>query len=319
MDIFWIRVVSQLGVYITFAFFFAWSWRRGPREWVPLLGAVGYAVLFEHFNMLRYAHARGGYHYHRASWLLVAGDVPLYIPLAWSFILSTSRHLTDRLRMVRWARPFSDALLALLIDLSLDAVAIRLHFWFWHGVGLNDGFFGVPADNFLGWLLVTFTFSLLTRPLWEEFGPQRKNVGEPSSALRHGLLQFLVVPPFAYGSYLALEAIVHEGYHIFQATSLRGQLGVLAGVLLAFLTTVLVGIRMQTRLSSDTYGEESLTGIHNELMLHGPRQVFHLFGRSSGYAACPPRCDLPRSGLWRSEYGLWKALSFDRRVPTDKE
>ena len=61
MDIFWIRVLSQTGIYATFALYLLVSLRRGPREWIPLVGTVVYAVVFEHFNMLRYAHVRGGY------------------------------------------------------------------------------------------------------------------------------------------------------------------------------------------------------------------------------------------------------------------
>jgi hypothetical protein len=58
-----------------------------------------------------------------------------------------------------WARPILDGLLALNIDLALDAVAIRLGFWDW-GQGLKFQYFGVPYANFWAWFWVVFSFSL---------------------------------------------------------------------------------------------------------------------------------------------------------------
>ena len=277
MDIYWIRVLSQSGIYATFALYLFVSLRRGPRHWIPLVGTVVYAVAFEHFNMLRYAHVRGGYSYHSASWLFVWNDVPLYIPLAWAFIVATSRSLTDELIAQKWAKPFCDALLALLIDLSLDVIAIRLHFWTWRGVSWNEGFFGVPADNFLGWLLVTFTFCALTRLLWQR--PEPSGPREIASLLA---LQAVVVPALAYGLYLVLEAFVHGGYYLFHAHTLRQQLGVLALVLLAFVAAVLAGSGTQTRWQqkgASRLPSQSEAALSNwrRVELHGPRHIFHVF------------------------------------------
>jgi len=58
-----------------------------------------------------------------------------------------------------WARPVLDGLLALNIDLALDAIAIRLGFWDW-GQGLKFQYFGVPYANFWAWFWVVFSFSL---------------------------------------------------------------------------------------------------------------------------------------------------------------
>jgi hypothetical protein len=50
-------------------------------------------------------------------------------------------------------------LLALNIDLALDAVAIRFGFWDW-GQGLRFQYFGVTYANFWAWFWVIFFFSL---------------------------------------------------------------------------------------------------------------------------------------------------------------
>ena len=57
------------------------------------------------------------------------------------------------------ARPLLDGLLALNIDLALDAVAIRLGFWDW-GQGFSFQYFGVPYANFWAWFWVVTSFSL---------------------------------------------------------------------------------------------------------------------------------------------------------------
>ena len=86
-------------------------------------------------------------------------DVPLGIGVAWGCILYSVMEFSDASSLPYWARPVLDALLALNIDLSLDAVAIRFGFWDW-GQGLKFQYFGVPYANFWGWFWVIFFFSL---------------------------------------------------------------------------------------------------------------------------------------------------------------
>ena len=87
------------------------------------------------------------------------GDVPLCIGVAWSCIIYSAMEFSDASSLPYWARPILDGLLALNIDLALDAVAIRLGFWSW-GQGLKFQYFGVPYANFWAWVLVVFSFSL---------------------------------------------------------------------------------------------------------------------------------------------------------------
>jgi hypothetical protein len=273
MDSFWISTVSQLGIYATFVISLIWAIHKGRAYWLPLLGGALYALIFEHYNMLRYVGKQGGYHYHENSWLMLWGDVPLYIPLAWGFILLTSLRLTDKLHLKPWARPFCDALLALLLDLSLDAVAIRLRFWYWHDVGLNDAFFGVPADNFLGWLLVTFTFSLFTRLIFTDrkAGIYGDNAYLPAVALP--FVQWGLLPILAYWLYLRLEAIGHFLYRLCGVSNLREQLGVLGLILLFFFGAVLLG-----RLSPSERKPLPVESLFDRFALILPRVIFHLFG-----------------------------------------
>jgi hypothetical protein len=52
--------------------------------------------------------------------------------------------------------------MAINLDLSMDAIAIRLGMWDW-GDGFNFEYFGVPYNNFWAWFWVVFSFSLSLR------------------------------------------------------------------------------------------------------------------------------------------------------------
>jgi len=85
-------------------------------------------------------------------------DVPLCIGVAWSCILYSVMEFSDASSLPYWTRPILDGLLALNIDLALDAIAIRLGFWDW-GRGLDFHYFGVPYPNFWAWFWVVSSFS----------------------------------------------------------------------------------------------------------------------------------------------------------------
>jgi len=86
--------------------------------------------------------------------------------------------------------PIADAVWAILLDLALDAVAIRLGLWTWT-IRLDQGWFGVPWGNFFAWLFVAFWFSFFTRLV-------RANRAKGGS----NTWQWLV-PLFAFGGLIA--------------------------------------------------------------------------------------------------------------------
>ena len=92
------------------------------------------------------------------------GPVPVVIGVAWGTIIYSVRAFSDSTNLPVWARPVLDGLLAINLDLSMDAVAIRLGMWDW-GNGLDFQYFGVPYNNFWAWFWVVFSFSLSLRLL----------------------------------------------------------------------------------------------------------------------------------------------------------
>jgi uncharacterized membrane protein len=118
-----------------------------------LLAGILFGVTLE-LATIRQLHA-----YEYGRFLVMILDVPLCIGVAWSCIIYSSMEFSDATDLPYWARPILDGLLALNIDLALDAVAIRLGFWNW-GQGLHFQYFGVPYANFWAWFWVVFSFSL---------------------------------------------------------------------------------------------------------------------------------------------------------------
>ena len=161
-------------------------------EW---LVAVLYGWLLETLDLWIF----GTYHYEPVTWWWL-GQVPLYIPLLWAVILHSSMALSDRAALPEWARPFLDGLLAVLIDLAVDAIAIRAGLWRW-GILLNEGWFGVPAGNLCAWMWVAAWYGGTTRLVRSRV----EREGEPG--WHRGLVPFVAYA----GLFLCLWAIGAAG------------------------------------------------------------------------------------------------------------
>ena len=101
------------------------------------------------------------YYYSHLFFVEIA-NVPLAIGLWWAVIVYCSMLLSDQYNIPWRFRPVMDALIAVITDIAMDAVAIRLGFWHW-SIPLNQEWYGVPFENFIGWILVVLSFSYLIR------------------------------------------------------------------------------------------------------------------------------------------------------------
>ena len=164
----------------------------GRRRLVELLSAVPFGLLLEQGDITIF----GSYAYNQGFFIKL-GSVPVAIALAWAMIITSSMFMSDRLGITPRLAPFADAVFAILLDLSLDAIAIRQGLWHWN-IPLHAGFFGVPAGNFYGWLFVAFGFSAWTR--WV------RAHGRPGSAWPW--LQWLVPVPAYLTLLLALVPFI---------------------------------------------------------------------------------------------------------------
>lgn len=143
----------ELIVYLQFILCLRHAWKQGTANVLRLCAGILFGVTLE-LATIRQLNA-----YEYGQFLIMVLDVPLCIGIAWSCIIYSAMEFSDASNLPFWTRPVLDGLLALNIDLALDAVAIRLGFWDW-GQGLEFQYFGVPYANFWGWFWVVSSFSL---------------------------------------------------------------------------------------------------------------------------------------------------------------
>lgn len=178
----------QVGVVLTFTVTAARAWRHSRARFVELISAFLFGLLLEQGDIFLF----GTYRYNE-NWFLL-GDVPIAIALTWALIIAGAMNMTDALGIRKagsraksdgggakreesgeWSgdsgerqiaaglgAPIADAVWAILLDLALDAVAIRLGLWTWT-IRADEGWFGVPWGNFFAWLMVSFWFAFFTR------------------------------------------------------------------------------------------------------------------------------------------------------------
>ncbi len=116
----------------------------------------------------------GKYSYSRRVKPMILGLVPLNVPLFWFVITYSSASITNIVlkpkKRARWKALASllDGLCATSWDLIMDPVQVNImHSWTWEAGG---SFYGVPATNFLGWImvvwLITFIFRMVYHGRW---------------------------------------------------------------------------------------------------------------------------------------------------------
>jgi len=129
------------------------AWQQGLQAVYQLLAGVTFGLLLERGTILQ-LHA-----YHYGQFTIMLGDVPLAIGVAWGVIIYSVNLFAEASTLPIWLRPVLCGLLALNIDLAMDAIAIRLGMWDW-GQGLHFEYFGVPWANFWAWFWVVCSFTL---------------------------------------------------------------------------------------------------------------------------------------------------------------
>ncbi|MHA2203755.1 MAG: carotenoid biosynthesis protein, partial [Candidatus Hodarchaeales archaeon] len=202
-------VVFEIFVTVTFSGTVVILYLR--KSWLDLItlgSATIFGVTLEFLNVLLYE----TYHYNVLFFLQIGvppQNIPLCIGMGWGLIIYSSMMISDSINLSNYVRPFIDASLALTIDLSMDAIAIRLEggFWTWFVplvTTVNEvSFFGVPYGNFYGWWMVVLIFSGMVRfgrILWAN----SRGIG----AIFFGIVPFLSYIPL----YLSLEMIRRTAY-----------------------------------------------------------------------------------------------------------
>jgi len=115
------------------------------------LAAYGYALE-------RAAIAAFAAHEYPASWRIAPGGVPLSVVGVWAAVISSAMAVAVRRGAgSAAARAASAALLALVVDLTMEPVAVRAGLWRWTPPG---AWLGVPLGNFVGWAVIVGSYTL---------------------------------------------------------------------------------------------------------------------------------------------------------------
>lgn len=182
---------------------------KNNRKLILLILSVIYALLFENINIYLSKGHPGSYFYN-PGFVFYVWNTPLFVALAWAILIYTAMHLSDLLRIKTMAKPFLDALIVVMIDLMLDVVAVRQGIWTWIGTSQVQGWFGVPADNFIGWLFAVFMFSFLFR----YFTRSDDDMINKTTRTEY----FFLLPVFAYLGMLVLFSFINLAEDIFNLT-----------------------------------------------------------------------------------------------------
>ena len=157
-----VYLLIEIGATVFFVIAAWLALRRGRLPFLELLSAAIFGLVLEQANQVIYE----TYEY-SPDFALAIDRSPIVIGLTWALIIAGAMRITDALGVRRRYAPVVDSLLATMLDLAFDAVAIRMGLWTWRDIGPTDGWFGVPAGNFYSWLFVIVGFSLFTRWLRE--------------------------------------------------------------------------------------------------------------------------------------------------------
>lgn len=152
----WLYAIVQLGVLAVFLVAAYRSRRHSTGRFLELMSAVLFGLLLEEADIIIFQTYRYDPH-----WFAI-DLVPPAIALCWAIIIASAMNISDSLGISERLAPFADAVWVLMLDLALDAVAIRLGLWQWT-IPINADWFGVPYGNFFAWLWVATAFSSFTR------------------------------------------------------------------------------------------------------------------------------------------------------------
>jgi uncharacterized membrane protein len=74
--------------------------------------------------------------------------VPVIIGLNWLLIIYCVASLIDTIKIPVWSKVFLGSLLAVMMDMLIEPVAIRYDFWKWNTIA-------VPMQNYFGWFVTS--------------------------------------------------------------------------------------------------------------------------------------------------------------------
>lgn len=157
------------------------AWRQDKYTFLNVLTFVAYGFLLEYVGL----HYKNPPDYAYTPFLLMLyrntpQALPLSIVAGWGAIIYAALQTSRKLNGVVWyLTPFVVVLLGILIDAVMDPVAsgpMGVDMWRWSPGTDVYWWFGVPATNYFGWMVVLFNFSLFSLIGQRIFSPSSRGL-----------------------------------------------------------------------------------------------------------------------------------------------
>ncbi len=171
----------ELSVFVIFAWGLTSAVRRSRQDVMTLVVACLFGFMVEYLFATANLPAwlkdmmasdpgscnSGNYYRYEQPFLIMVAGVPLWVSLGWGSIIYAATRTSSSLGFPLLLAPLADGLLAASVDFALDPMAAGLGYWKWfmpdpQPPGLGTAF-GIPLDNFLGWMMIVGSLSLTLR------------------------------------------------------------------------------------------------------------------------------------------------------------
>jgi hypothetical protein len=173
------------------------------------------AAVFENFATLM-----GWYGYGRS--ILMLFNVPLTVPILEYLVVYSSLRILENMNIKTWCKPFVVGVFGMLVDLSLDPLAVRQVFntqegtigrWTWYFNSGSVNIYKIPVYNFSGWMLLCgyAAAMILLGRWWFKKSGYKKIVGYVYPVLAMLISLGILVTKYTSNFLLWLEPIMTKG------------------------------------------------------------------------------------------------------------
>jgi uncharacterized membrane protein len=187
------------------------------------------SLFFESINLISGGWVFGPLTYTHKLGIKVFELVPVLIPVTWFTVGYLSLLIAKRMLGREQITPggiFKQALLAAVImtawDLGMDPMMVHKQYWIWK---VNGYYFGIPLQNYLGWLVTAFCFYVTY------FAITRRWHAAPLGPITR---QMTLLPPLAYMLMWLSTTIVNLDLGLTSA-------GIVGFIAMGFFTLVWLG------------------------------------------------------------------------------
>ncbi len=198
---FWTSSISTILIFI-FAIFHSII-KKGTKNTIIFVIISTIISFIAEYIGVNHGYIFGGYSYSMDLGVKILG-VPLLVIIMWSALIyvvySLSEHILgfrltkDLSKLDRFYLSFSSSIVASLAavawDFVLDPLAVNSGWWTWEG---TSAYFGIPAANFIGWLIVVFLSVFLFKMFFEHEHLETETRYDYAPALAYLLLYVGIV------------------------------------------------------------------------------------------------------------------------------